>query len=148
MLTLLLNMLLSILQPAVGFAGAQNEDSKQPVGTVNITVDSRIELLAVVQFLSGYDERYRLITDFDFPYKQDVREYFSAYKNHSSVKFFDMMSAEGFSFDTPPTAMLYLSNPPKLSIEMPFLDRPIMPSPGTGSFCHPQTKTRKTENGP
>jgi len=113
MLTLLLNMLLSILQPAVGFAGAQNED-----------------------------------TDFDFPYKQDVREYFSAYKNHSSVKFFDMMSAEGFSFDTPPTAMLYLSNPPKLSIEMPFLDRPIMPSPGTGSFCHPQTKTRKTENGP
>jgi len=121
-LILLFNLYVSILQPVVGIAGAQNEDSKLPAGPVNITVDSRIELLAVVQFLSGYDERYRLITDFDFPYKQDVREYFSTHKDHSAVKHFDRMSADGFSFDAPPAAMLYLSNPPELSIEMPFTE--------------------------
>lgn len=122
MLTLLFNVCFSILQPNVGFAGAQNEDPKLPPRAVNIKVDPRIELLAVVQFLSGYDERYRLITNFDFPYKQDVREYFSAFKNHSAVKLFDRMSADGFSFDAPPAAMLYLSKPPELTIELPFTE--------------------------
>ncbi len=118
--TLLFNACFPILQSNVGFAGTQNEDPKLPPRAVNIKVDPRIELLAVVQFLSGYDERYRLITDFDFPYKQDVREYFSTFKNHSAVKLFDRMSADGFSFDAPPAAILYLSKPPELTIELPF----------------------------
>jgi hypothetical protein len=113
---------LSILQSAVGLAGVQNEDSLPPPRAVNIMVDSRIELLAVVQFLSGYDERYRLITRFDFPYKQDVREYFSTYRNHPAVQLFDRLSAEGFSFDAPPTVMLYLSKPPEFAIEKPFTE--------------------------
>jgi hypothetical protein len=120
--SLLFSVCLSILQSAVGVAGVQNEAPPPPPRAVNIRVDSRVELLAVVQFLSGYDKRYRLITRFDFPYKQDVREYFSTYKSHPAVQLFDRMSAEGFSFDAPPTAMLYLSEPPELAVEKPFTE--------------------------
>ena len=72
--------------------------------TIHIAVDPRIELLAVVQFLSGYDKRYNLITRFDFSYKQDVREHFSEYKDHAAVTLFDKMSAQVFNFDAPPAA--------------------------------------------
>ena len=112
----------SVLLPVVGLKAIPSEDSKQPPREVNIKVDPRIELLAVVQFLGGYNERYRLINHFDFPYKRDVRKYFSTYKNHSAVKFFDQMSAEGFSYDAPPAAMLYLSKPPELAMERPFTE--------------------------
>ena len=88
--------------------------------SLNITIDPRIELLAVVQFLSGYGERTGLITRYDFPYKADVSEYFSAYKNHPAVKLFEEMSVSGFSFDAPPDAMLHLSNPPELTLQVPF----------------------------
>ena len=88
--------------------------------SLNITVDPRIELLAVVQLLSGYGDRTGLITRYDFPYKTDVSEYFSAYKNHPAVKLFEEMSLSGFSFDAPPDAMLHLSNPPELAVQVPF----------------------------
>ena len=118
--TFLLNVCFCSLHTDIGLADIQNKDTELPRRVVNVTVDSRIELLAVVQCLSGYDKRYRLITRFDFPYKQDVREYFSKYKNHPAVKLFDQMSSEGFSFDAPPAAMLYLSEPPELTAKLPF----------------------------
>ncbi len=121
-LILLFNLCLSTLQSEVGLASTQNNDPEPPPRAVNIMVDPRIELLAVVQFLSGYDKRFGLITRFDFPYKQDVREYFSKQKNHPAVKLFDRMSTEGFSFDAPPAAMLYLSKPPELTAERPFTE--------------------------
>ncbi|NIM16487.1 MAG: DUF4932 domain-containing protein [Candidatus Aminicenantes bacterium] len=85
---------------------------------INIRVDPRIELLAVVQFLSDYD----LINTFEFPYKHDIKNHFSAYKGHPAVKGFAEMRAQGFSFDAPPTAVLHLSNPPELKINPPFTD--------------------------
>ena len=88
--------------------------------SLNITVDPRIELLAVVQFLSGYGERTGLISRYDFPYKADVSEYFSSYKNHPAVKLFTEMSLSGFSFDAPPEAMLHLSDPLELTLQVPF----------------------------
>jgi hypothetical protein len=84
-------------------------------------VDPRIELLAVVQYLSGY-KRFGLITRYDMPYKHDVMEYFDPFKEHPAVKLFAEMSADNFSFDAPPTAMLHLSEPPDLSLETPFTD--------------------------
>ena len=119
-LTISFSMCFCSLYSAVGLADVQGKDVEPPRCTVNITVDSRIELLAAVQFLSGYDERYRLITRSDFPYKQDVREYFSEHKSHPAVILFDQMSAKGFSFDAPPAAMLYLSEPPELTAKAPF----------------------------
>jgi len=89
---------------------------------LNVAVDARLEVLAVVQLLSGYGERLGLITRFDFPYKRDVIEYFSVYKDHRAVQLFAEMSKSGFSFDAPPAVMLYLSDPPELNTQLPFTD--------------------------
>ncbi len=70
--------------------------------------------------MSGYGERTGLITRYDFPYKADVSEYFSAYKDHPAVKLFAEMSLSGFSFDAPPDAMLHLSDPPELTLRGTF----------------------------
>jgi hypothetical protein len=110
-----LSLLLVILSISCG-----EKKQIESVHSLNITVDPRIELLAVVQFLSGYGERTGLITRYDFPYKSDISEYFSAYKNHPAVKLFEEMSVSGFSFDAPPDAMLHLSNPPELTLQLPF----------------------------
>ncbi|MCJ7507636.1 MAG: DUF4932 domain-containing protein, partial [candidate division Zixibacteria bacterium] len=95
---LLFSLALSLLLVITGRSEkAQNQT--QTTDTLVITVDSRIELLGVVQFLSDYGERYGLITQYDFPYKNDVREHFQQYANHPAVKLFAKMSAQGFSFD-------------------------------------------------
>jgi hypothetical protein len=87
--------------------------------TLSITIDPRIELLTVVQLLSDYGQRTPLITPFDFPYKRDVIAYFARYKDHPAVKLFREMSTSpnSFRFGTPPTAMLYLSDPPELRVQ-------------------------------
>jgi hypothetical protein len=103
-------------------ARTQTPDRKPSQHVLNIVVDPRLELLAAVQLLSGYGERLGLITRFDFPYKRDVIEHFSAYKKHRAVQLFAEMSKGGFSFDAPPAAMLYLSDPPDLNTQLPFTD--------------------------
>ncbi len=85
---------------------------------LNITVDPRIELLSVVQYLSGYGD-FGLITRFDFKYKNEVIKYFTPYKEQEAIKLFSEMSQESFAFDAPPTAMLFLSDPPALKIKIP-----------------------------
>jgi hypothetical protein len=87
---------------------------------LNVTVDPRMELLAVIQSLGKYDEQTQLITDYKFPYQTDIAEYFQPYRDHTAVKIFDQMSQVGFTFDAPPTLMLYLTNPPELAVTMPF----------------------------
>lgn len=106
----------------INVAGPQTSDRGPSRHVLNVAVDPRLELLAVVQLLSGYGERLGLITRFEFPYKRDVIEYFSAYKNHRAVQLFTEMSKGGFSFDAPPAGMLYLSDPPDLNTQLAFTD--------------------------
>ena len=90
--------------------------------TIEGRVDPRMELLAAVQLLSGYGEKYPgLITRYDFPYKSDMAAYFAPYKDHRAVKLFAKMS-DGFSYDAPPAAMLFLTDPPDLKNRLPFSD--------------------------
>ena len=90
--------------------------------TIEVRVDPRMELLAAVQLLSGYGEKYPgLITRFDFAYKDDMAKHFAPYKNHQAVKLFAKMS-DGFSYDAPPAAMLFLTDPPGLKVRLPFSD--------------------------
>lgn len=107
---------------SMNVARPQTPDREPSQHRLNVAVDPRLELLAVVQLLSGYGERLGLITRFDFSYKRDVIEYFSAYNNHRAVQLFAEMSKDGFSFDAPPAAMLYLSDPPDLNTKLPFTD--------------------------
>ncbi|MEG0775402.1 DUF4932 domain-containing protein, partial [Clostridium sp.] len=94
----------------------------QNVNGINMMIDPRMELLSVVQATGTYDEQYDLITNVDFDYKKDIMKYFSDFSNHDAVKVFNNMSRSGFSFDAPPTAMLYLSNPLNLKTNQDFSD--------------------------
>jgi hypothetical protein len=91
-----------------------------PEPNLAITVDPRLELLAVVQSLSDYEQRTGLITDLDFAYKQKVAQVFGPYREHAAVNMFDELSQAGFSFDGPPYVMLFLSSPPELDVQIPF----------------------------
>lgn len=98
------------------------EPRESESGTLNIAVDPRIELLAVVQLLSGYGEMIPgVITGFDFDYKREMLEYFEPHKYHKAVKLFKEM-APSFHYDAPPAAMLHLSNPPELEVRYPFTE--------------------------
>lgn len=100
------------------------EESLKPVvknvNGINVIIDPRMELLAVVQALGSYDQQFDLITNISFNYKDDIMKYFSSFSKHEAVKQFDTMSRSGFSFDAPPTAMLYLSNPLNIEIKQDF----------------------------
>lgn len=102
------------------------EESLKPVvknvNGINVIIDPRMEILAVVQALGTYDQQFDLITNMSFNYKDDIMKYFSNFSKHEAVKQFDSMSRSGFSFDAPPTAMLYLSNPLNLEVKKAFDD--------------------------
>ena len=83
-------------------------------GSLAITVDPRIELLAAVQLLAGYDKTHRLLTQYDFPYKRDVAAHFAPFAGHEAVARFRKLASRGFTHDAPPTVMLYLTDPPAL----------------------------------
>lgn len=85
--------------------------------SLDVRVDSRIELLSVVQSLSGY----KLITQKDSLYRRNLIQYFAPYKSHPAVKLFGEMSVD-FNYDAPPTAMLHLSEPPDLDLQLPFTE--------------------------
>ncbi|MBI4674258.1 MAG: DUF4932 domain-containing protein [Chloroflexi bacterium] len=86
-------------------------------GHLDVGVDSRIELLSIVQFLSGY----RLITQKDSLYRRNINHHFSPYKSHPAVKLFAELSKD-FNYDAPPAAMLHLSEPPDLHLQLPFTE--------------------------
>lgn len=120
---------IKLRQPKVEEVSTKNsisvvEESLKPVvknvNGINVIIDPRMELLAVVQALGTYDQQFDLITNMSFNYKDDIMKYFSNFSKHEAVKQFDTMSRSGFSFDAPPTAMLYLSNPLNLEVKKDF----------------------------
>lgn len=97
-----------------GKAAKSSEDNKivtKKLGSLNITVDPRMELLAAVQQQSGYG----IMTQLDFKYKEDMQNYFKQYKQQKAVKEFAKLSKKGFNFDAPHDFMLHLSQPSELA---------------------------------
>jgi hypothetical protein len=90
------------------FAGSRS-------GTIEVSVDRRIELLSVIQLLSGYF----LTTQHDTTYKREVASYFAPHANHRAVTLFKEMSAGDFRFSDVPDAVLRFSPPPALDQRMP-----------------------------
>lgn len=74
---------------------------------INITVDPRVELVAIVQYLSQYDQ---LMTEAEFSYRSDVDKYFYQYRNHEAVTMYDKMTKTGFIFSTPAAFALGLTD--------------------------------------
>lgn len=75
---------------------------------LTICVDPRIELLMVVQYLSGYGEKYKgTLVKESTDYSQAINEYFGSYKEHKAVQYFKELSAKKFTYDIPIEGMLY-----------------------------------------
>lgn len=98
--------------------GKENKQIAKEFNNINMIVDPRIELLSVIIYLCpDYNESTKSITPENLSYKKDVEERFNKFKNHKAVKIFrSMFNNNGFSYDAPPTAMLFLSNTPNLTL--------------------------------
>lgn len=75
-----------------------------------VRVDARIELMTVVQLLSGYPT----LTTVDSTYRRDVTHYFQGFKDHRAVRLFAEASRANFAYDAVPRAILCFSAPPEL----------------------------------
>ena len=87
---------------------------------LNLKVDPRIELLAVVQhFTTWADQRH---TKFDIGYKHDIDNYFSNFSNHPAVQKSQALTNSSFNYDAPVAFVLYHSNPPEFIQTTPYSD--------------------------
>jgi len=88
------------------------------VGSINVSVDPRIELLMIVQFLGSYREKMftTALTKFDYQYTRDVEKHFGPYRTHRAVTLFDQMWQKGFWLGAPVEAMIYCTMPPDIGL--------------------------------
>ena len=112
-------LILFLLLFQVLFAACSTQST---TSSLNVKIDPRIELLAAVQSLSDYGEKFSLLTKLDYDYKNDLLKTFQPFAEHEAVKLFQEMSHSGFTFDAPPSVMLHLSSPPDLAVEQPLTD--------------------------
>lgn len=78
--------------------------------SINVSVDPRVELLSIVQYLSDYKNLGPgLMTNHSFNYKDSVKKHFIEFKEHEVIKLFDEMSKSSFSYDAPPGLMLFMN---------------------------------------
>jgi len=87
----------------------------QTAPETTVTVDSRIELMGVIQLLSDYP----LVSYLESSYKSDVTEYFAGCRDHPAVSRFSELSSGDFNFSTVPDAFIALSEPPSLEARYP-----------------------------
>lgn len=107
---LVLIMILGISSQALAFGFAA------PVKKIKVTVDPRIELMTVVQYMVGYWPMSRL----DITYATDVQEKFGNYWEHPVLRqYMTMWFVYGFGNDAPHDVMLHLSEPPELQVRIP-----------------------------
>ena len=84
------------------------EDVAVKKGKVNIKVDPMMEMLSVVQYLSGYgglEDRH--MTNIRTSYHEDIDIYFVDYKEHQAVQYFAKIM-DRFNYEKPPTTCLYI----------------------------------------
>jgi hypothetical protein len=96
-----------------------------------ISVDPRIELIGVIQYLSGYTLRTRG----DFAYVHDVEEHFRDFNDHEAVTLFRDMSDQGFTFDVVPRTLLSLSGPPELREQAGFSNDIVLKAGGEANLA-------------
>ena len=76
-------------------------------GKVNVMVDERMELLTIIQYLSGYP----ILTQADLKYKKEIEEYFRDFRDHPAVTLNKNIYERFFGFDAAPTYMYHFSFP-------------------------------------
>jgi len=97
----------------------------------SVAVDQRIELMGVIQLLSGYF----LVSYLDSDYKREAASFFAACSNHTAVAKFSKLSKGGFDFNNVPEAFISLSSPPDLQPRFPLGDSVIASAGGEESLA-------------
>ncbi|MBU7018883.1 MAG: DUF4932 domain-containing protein [Theionarchaea archaeon] len=81
--------------------------------SVSIMIHPNIELLSVVLSMTTWMDT-RGPPDVPYEYGEDIKEYFSPFKNHDTVRLAQELTDRGFTYDAPPNFILHFSNPPNL----------------------------------
>ena len=85
-------------------------------GRVIVSVDPRIELLAVIEYLSDYGTKYKgTLVKTDSEYSKAIDLYFGKYKKHEAVKYFSELNKQKFIYDVPVEGMLYTGKSQELN---------------------------------
>jgi len=96
------------------------EAADSPKGGFSITVDPRIELLAVVQHFTSWSMKGHIKSE--TAYKKDIDDYFGKYSGHEAVAFAESLVGAGFAYDAPVQMMLNHADPPELELTSPYSD--------------------------
>jgi len=105
----------------IGCATAQKvRETEEAVGGVerasenrfSITVDPRMELLAVVQHFTSWAPGGHIKSK--TTYKDDIDHYFEGFKDHPAIAYVERLVNAGFTHDAPVAFMLYHGDPPEL----------------------------------
>lgn len=110
----------------------------QTSAETTLTVDSRIELMSVIQLLSGYS----LVSYSESSYKREAREYFASCREHPAVARFSELSSADFNFSTVPDAFIALSEPPSLQPRYPLKPEVTQSAGGAESYAEFLALTR------
>jgi len=87
---------------------------------LSITVDSRIELLAVVQHFTSWAQKGHIKSK--TIYKDDLDHYFGDFKDHPVVTYAESLIDANFAYDAPVQFMLCHDDPPELVQKTPYSD--------------------------
>lgn len=74
---------------------------------VNVIVDERMELLTIIQYLSGYP----ILTQAELKYKKEIEEYFRDFRDHPAVALNRKVYERMFGFDAAPAYLYHFSLP-------------------------------------
>lgn len=113
----------------IGYASAQKPpntgmEKREAEGALQgrfcVSVDPRMELLAVVQHFTSWAPGGHIKSK--TTYKSDIDDYFGEFENHPAVSYVDSLVKAGFTHDAPVRFMLYHRDPPELSQHTPYSD--------------------------
>ncbi len=83
---------------------------------LSVSVDPRIELMAVTEVLADYGWTGLLNTE-DTQYRRDVDSWFGPFRQHPAVRRFAVLARKGYTFDGPAGTMVCLTAPPALALD-------------------------------
>jgi hypothetical protein len=108
-MTKICSILLVILLASSELLPANNPAPSPDQGELIVKVDPLIELYIVTAYISeSFFKKW--LTAHNEEYVNDIMQYFSKYKDHSAVKFFEQVWKSDMSTYIPPEIMLYLNS--------------------------------------
>lgn len=119
--------------------GAPIQPIERSIGKLRISIDPRIELLAVIHSLSNNQD----LANRNLPYSKEIISFFESFSSQEAVKLTESLNQKyGFSYDAPVAFMLHLSQPVELEEKNKFSEY-ILKRSGEGDNLEQYRKSIK-----